>query len=218
MPLTDANFLAVPLFMAIFIFMAGVYFPIHGFVKLYEFGNTGFVFFVFLPIVILGATLHELIHGICFVIFSDNKLSDLKFGAKWSTLTLYAHCQKPVTARAYKISTAMPGIILGIIPALISFVTGSFSLFMFAAIFTTAAAGDFIILLILKNVDKNIFVEDHPDNLGCFAYSDEKLDASAVQHYLLESKAVKIVKYIFFAVFILLGAALGFHLVRIYLL
>ena len=64
----------------------------------------------------------------------------------------------------------MPGLVLGIIPFLLSLFTGSISLFFFSLFLTSGAVGDFIILFILRNQKKSNYVLDHPIKIGCYVY------------------------------------------------
>jgi hypothetical protein len=118
--------------------------------------------------IVLGILVHELIHGISWVIFGRKPFSAIKFGFQWKTITPYAHLKEPVEVSAYRIGGFMPGFILGILPYLLSLVLGDGNLFWFGLVHTAAAGGDWLILWLIRNVKRGMFVEDHPTNAGCY--------------------------------------------------
>jgi hypothetical protein len=118
--------------------------------------------------VLLGVLVHELIHGISWVIFGHKPFSAIKFGFQWKTITPYAHLKEPVEVNAYRIGGFMPGFILGILPYILSLVLGDANLFWFSLVHTAAAGGDWLILWLIRNVKAGTLVEDHPTNAGCY--------------------------------------------------
>jgi len=128
----------------------------------------GFTAYFFL--LIAGTILHELIHGITWSRYTDRGFKSIKFGILWKMLTPYCHCQEPLTVRQYIAGAIMPALILGIMPALASILTGSLGLLVFGIFFTMAAGGDFMIINLLRKENKNNLVEDHPSEAGCFIY------------------------------------------------
>jgi hypothetical protein len=123
---------------------------------------------ILLLILIPGAALHELIHGITWAFFCKNGLKSIKYGVHWRALTPYCHCKEVLSLWAYMLGGAMPGLIMGVLPALAGILTGYFVVFLFGLFFTLAAAGDMLILWMLRHQKKNDLVQDHPDLIGCF--------------------------------------------------
>lgn len=118
--------------------------------------------------VLLGIVVHELIHGISWVIFGNKPFSAIKFGFQWKTITPYAHLREPVEVNAYRIGGFMPGFALGIVPYILSLVLGDGNLFWFSLVHTAAAGGDWLILWLIRDVKSGTLVEDHPSNAGCY--------------------------------------------------
>ncbi len=118
--------------------------------------------------VVLGIVVHELIHGISWVIAGRKSFSAIKFGFQWKTFTPYAHLKEPVEVNAYRIGTFMPGLILGLLTYVLSLLLGSGDLLWFSLIHTTAAGGDWLILWLIRGVKAGSLVEDHPTNAGCY--------------------------------------------------
>lgn len=128
---------------------------------------------LYMPVIIVvvfipGAALHELIHGFTWAAFCKNGLRSIKYGVQWKALTPYCHCKEILPLRAYALGGAMPGLLMGILPALVGIMTGTFLLFLFGLFFTLAAAGDMLILWMLRQQKKEDLVQDHPELIGCY--------------------------------------------------
>lgn len=119
---------------------------------------------------IIGVFIHELLHGITWAKFAKNGFNSIKFGIMWKMLTPYCHCKEPLLVKQYLWGAIMPAIVLGFIPAIGAIIFGIYQLLAFALIFTIAAGGDFMIIYLLRNEDKNTLVQDHPSEAGCFIY------------------------------------------------
>jgi hypothetical protein len=72
-----------------------------------------------------------------------------------------------MTARAYRTAVLLPGIILGVLPAIVGLLIGSFWLTLFGAIMVMAAGGDLAVLLAVRDVPATAIVRDHPTKPGC---------------------------------------------------
>lgn len=127
----------------------------------------------FIPLffIVLGIILHELIHGLTFLPFCKNGFKSIKFGFMKQYLTPYCHCEEPLKLKYYRIGVIMPAIILGFLPSVWAVVTGNFYLLCFGIFFIMGAAGDFMILMTLKNENPEDLVLDHPSEAGCFVYT-----------------------------------------------
>lgn len=127
----------------------------------------------FIPLffIVLGIVLHELIHGLTFLPFCKNGFKSIKFGFLKQYLTPYCHCKEALKLKYYRIGVIMPAIILGFLPSVWAVVTGNFYLLCFGIFFIMGAAGDFMILMILKNENPEDLVLDHPSEAGCFVYT-----------------------------------------------
>jgi hypothetical protein len=130
-----------------------------------------FSFPFFFPMFIVGIIFHELIHALTWKIASGHSWNTMKFGVIWKQLTPFAHCTQPMEARAYRIGAAMPGIVLGLLPLILSLFAANSIVFWFGVIFTTAASGDLGVIYRLRSVAGDSLVQDHPSQPGCFVQS-----------------------------------------------
>lgn len=127
-------------------------------------------FFLFIIITILGIALHELIHGLTWALFVKERLRAIKFGVLWKYLTPYCHCKGHLKVKHYIAGAIMPAIILGVVPTLWAFITGSIMMFFLGIYFIVAASGDFLIIYLLRNEHHNSYVKDHKSLPGCIVY------------------------------------------------
>lgn len=88
----------------------------------------------------------------------------------WKYFTPYCHCKVPLKVKHYIIGAMMPAIILGVIPTIIAFFTGSIMFFYLGVNFIVAASGDFLITYMLRSEDGNSYVLDHDSLPGCTVY------------------------------------------------
>ena len=138
----------------------------------------------FLSVFVVGIVLHELIHGIAWMIAGRLSFKQMKFGFQWKSFTPYAHCTVPIRKNAYVIGTIMPAIILGVLPFGISLLNGNGWILIFGILFTFAAIGDFMIIWLIRSVAGDALVEDHPENAGCYVYEEEKVDSPSTTNIL----------------------------------
>lgn len=139
------------------------------------FGNL----WLFLVLFLVGVVVHEGIHALAWAFFGKKSLSAIRFGFQLATLTPYAHCREPMEVNAYRWGTVMPGLVLGLLPALIGIGTGWGGWLSFGLIFTIAAGGDILILWLLRGVPAGKQVEDHPSQAGCYVLEEPDLLSSS---------------------------------------
>lgn len=130
----------------------------------------GFNSIIFIITMLIGVVAHELLHGITWSLFTKKAWKSIHFGFKWQMLTPYCHCSEPLLLKHYVLGAAMPGIVLGIAPFIISLATGSMAILAFSVFFTLAAIGDFMIIYFLRNTNKNALIQDHETEAGCWVY------------------------------------------------
>jgi len=121
-----------------------------------------------------GIVLHELLHGLTWGYFASNGMKSIEFGVKWQFLTPYCHCKEPLKVKHYKIGCAMPLIVMGIIPSIIGLVIGHGGILSFGIFFTWTAGGDMIALYMLRKLDNQMYISDHPKKMGFIREIKEK--------------------------------------------
>lgn len=139
--------------------------------------------YYFLYILIGGIIIHELLHGLTWGYFSSNGLKSIKYGVKWKFLTPYCHCKEPLKVKHYKIGGAMPLIIMGIVPSIIGLINGHGGVVALGILFTCVAGGDIIALYMLRKLDNNSYVSDHPEKMGFIREIEPETSITYTQHY-----------------------------------
>lgn len=123
---------------------------------------------IFLLVFIVLVFLHELLHGLTWQWLSKTGRDQIEYGFKWKTLTPYAHLKTPIELQSYRWGTAMPGVVLGVLPAVLGMLLGDGAIFVIGLFMTASAGGDIIVLYLLRNERSPALVEDHPSNAGCY--------------------------------------------------
>ena len=118
-------------------------------------------------LLVAGIFLHELIHALGWARFGQVALKRIRFGFQVRTLTPYAHAIDPMPAKAYRIGTALPAILLGVIPFVFGAALSNPGLAILAIVFSFAAVGDLIVLWMTRHVEATALVLDHPSRAGC---------------------------------------------------
>jgi putative zincin peptidase len=162
----QANLQSLPIIFLILIIMVGSYLLIWGKTHFLE-GFKNFRSWSDFIILFAGLFLHEVFHLAGYHFIGKVPFKSLKIGIQARYVTPYAHCIEPLTLSAYRISALLPGIVLGLIPTLVSIIFGYSFVFIFAVIFTIAAGGDFLLIWLLRKVSSTSLVQDHPDKAGC---------------------------------------------------
>lgn len=120
----------------------------------------------------LGIAVHEFLHGFTWMILLSKGFKTIKFGFNPHSLSPYTHCKEPMAVWKYRLGGLMPGLIMGIIPVILSFIFNSTALNFIGFLFMWAAGGDFISLFMLRKLARQTMVLDHPDEMG-FIIIDE---------------------------------------------
>jgi hypothetical protein len=123
---------------------------------------------LFLLVFLGGIVIHELLHAITWALAARKPLRSIKFGFQLKTLTPYAHIKEPIEVNAYRLGALMPGLLIGLLPAVVGILAGSGWWLLVGVMFLTAAGGDMVILWLLRNVPAGRLVEDHPVRAGCY--------------------------------------------------
>lgn len=122
-----------------------------------------------LSVLIVSVVIHEALHGVGFIWIGRQPRQAVRFGFQWKTLTPYAHCKSALPASAYRWAIFLPGLVLGLIPALVGISFGVVWLSLYGAIMLIAAGGDLMILWLIRSIPSTALIIDHPTRVGCWA-------------------------------------------------
>lgn len=120
----------------------------------------------------LSIIVHELLHAVGFWLVGGVRWRRIKFGFSWKGFAPYAHCRDPLQTSAYRISVALPGLFLGVLPGLAGVALQQPLLVMWASLMLLAAGGDAAVLWAVRQVPSTAKVLDHPSEVGCQVLSE----------------------------------------------
>lgn len=110
---------------------------------------------------------HELLHAAGFLLFGRVPRSAVRIGFQRRTLTPFAACGAPVTASAYRAAGLLPAAVLGGLPLLAAWGTGSGALLLWSWLMLALAGGDLAAVWAMRSVPGPALVVDHPTLVGC---------------------------------------------------
>jgi hypothetical protein len=116
--------------------------------------------------IILGAAIHELLHGIAWAVVTRTGFKFIRFGMKWEYLTPYCHYIEAMKVWQYVSGGIAPLLVMGILPAIWAMYTGNTLVMFFGLFFTWAAGGDIQALWMLRRLSRSQMIYDHPEELG----------------------------------------------------
>ena len=116
----------------------------------------------------LGIVVHELVHGITFLLVLRKGYSHLSFGI--NMCCAYCHIDVPMKKRNYIIGAMMPLLLIGIVPWLVGTAVGSLLWMNLGAVMIGGAVGDMMILWSLRKEPADTMVYDHPTMPGYYVY------------------------------------------------
>ncbi len=134
-------------------------------VPVFSLGMRGFVTAVVL--FFGGIVVHEWLHAVGFRLAGKAPADSIRYGFNWKGMAPYAHCHAVMPASGYRVGVALPGLILGVVPAVVGLIGGIWWLAVWGALMLVSAGGDLAVLLAVRHVPGAALVQDHPSKVGC---------------------------------------------------
>ncbi|MEO0564664.1 MAG: DUF3267 domain-containing protein [Chloroflexota bacterium] len=143
--------------------------PLVPYIALYGFGSLFGEFrpLAALALIVVFTLAHEGFHVFGWKYWGNLPWSKFEFGFKWEALAPYAHATAPMQASAYKLGTALPGVMTGLLPYGIALALGDPTMTLVGAVMISGAVGDLYVLWLLRDVPPDAYLKDHPENVGC---------------------------------------------------
>lgn len=145
-----------------------LYLVIYGFRAFFETVFTLQFLILAIPVFVVMIVIHEGLHALGWMLAGRLPMHDVKFGFDRATFSPYAHARAELPAWAYRFGAALPGILTGLLPALLGLWWGHGALIVLGAAMLSSAIGDIIILYIIREVPNDAIVRDHPSRGGCY--------------------------------------------------
>lgn len=129
--------------------------------------------------VLVGAAIHEFIHGLVAAQYAEKGWKSLKFGVMWRYLAAYCHCKEALTVKQYRKVALMPSIV-ALIVMVACVALGWSTLLIISSILFIGGIGDFTICYKIRHECGHALVFDYPDKIGCAIFElktdDEQLN------------------------------------------
>lgn len=116
---------------------------------------------------------HELIHGLVWSLHAEGGWKSISFGVIWQYLTPYCTCDEPLSKRAYIVGALAPTVVLGLLPVLVAYATGSAGWLAVGLFMILGGGGDLAIVLKMlrfKPHGREVRFLDHPYECGLVAF------------------------------------------------
>lgn len=120
-----------------------------------------------LALLAAAVLVHELLHAAGFLFVGRAPRPAVRIGFQRRTLTPFASCRAPVTASAYRAAALLPAAVMGGLPILAAWVTGSATLLLSGWLMLALAGGDFAAVWAMRSVPGTALVVDHERLVGC---------------------------------------------------
>ncbi len=124
-----------------------------------------------LPFVLIAllasVLLHELVHVVGFLLLAGAPHRAVRLGFNRRSLTPFACCGEPVSARGYRSTALLPALLLGLGPALAATAGGWGALALWSWAMLAVAGGDVAAVWAIRRVPAAALVQDHPARVGC---------------------------------------------------
>jgi len=106
----------------------------------------------------VSVALHELLHVAGYVWVGGAPMEAVH--VEWRGAAIVARCEVPLPAWSYRVAVALPGLVLGVLPALLGLTIGVAWLTVYGAVMAGASAGDVAVLWALRRYGAEEKVED----------------------------------------------------------
>ena len=120
-----------------------------------------------LAVLLASIVAHEGLHALGLVWLGGVEKTAVSFGFSWRTLAPFTHCRAPLPISTYRLTVALPGLLLGVVPGVAGLLLGQAILLLFGCWMVVAASGDVAVLWVTRHVPPSAMVRDHPTQAGC---------------------------------------------------
>ena len=135
-----------------------------------DFDIINFIIFVFLWLI-----MHEILHGLGFMVFREVKIKNLTFGMFLEKGIFYVMCKQNIGRRIILTSLCFPVVIIGVVTLLIGMYMDNFMLVYLSIINIVASIGDIVMIIYFIKVPRDIIYLDLDDPTSFTVVSSKDL-------------------------------------------
>lgn len=130
---------------------------------------------LFLLEMIVYFIVHELLHGLGFLIFAKDK-KNIKFGITLEKGVLYAACQEKINKELAIISILLPLIVLTIITLPIGIIINHSNLVLLSIMNFGGAIGDILMFILILTSPRDVLYIDYNTDIGVYLLSENNME------------------------------------------
>jgi hypothetical protein len=114
-----------------------------------------------------SAVVHELLHGFAWHAFAGVPWQSISLQPTWRVMGFVARPNVAIPVPAFRAGTALPALVLGVIPVVLGLLTDSGLLVLWGQFFFLECFADLAVLFAIHDVPSLSWARDHPTRLGC---------------------------------------------------
>ena len=131
-------------------------------------------------LVFIWLIIHELLHGIGFIIFREVKIKNLTFGMFLEKGIFYVMCKQNINRRIILTSLCFPVVIIGLITLMVGMYINSFMLVYLSILNIVASIGDIVMIIYFIKAPRDIIYLDLDDPISFTVVSDKDLSNNKI--------------------------------------
>lgn len=120
-----------------------------------------------IAVVACSALVHEWLHAFGWRTFARVPWRSISLRPSWRGLGLVAQTDVAVPASAYRLSRALPALVLAGLPLALGLAIGHGLFVLWGLFFLLECFPDIAVLFALRLLSSGVWVRDHPERLGC---------------------------------------------------
>ena len=142
----------------------------------------------FCILIFMWLIIHELLHGVGFLIFKEVKFKNLTFGMFLEKGIFYVMCKQNIRRNVILTSLCFPVVIIGIVTLIVGMFINNFMLVYLSIINIVASIGDIVMIIYFLKVPRDVIYLDLDDPTSFTVVSDKDLSSvKAVGIYMVDS-------------------------------
>lgn len=144
----------------------------------------------FFLLMFIWLIIHELLHGIGFLLFKEVKLKNITLGMFLEKGVFYCMCKQNIGKKVILTSLLFPITIIGFITLIIGMIINNYELVFLSILNIVSSIGDIVMIIYFLKCPKDIIYLDLDDCTSFTVISNKSLDNIKVPGIILSKKGI----------------------------
>ena len=144
----------------------------------------------FFLLMFIWLIIHELLHGIGFLLFKEVKLKNITLGMFLEKGVFYCMCKQNIGKKVILTSLLFPITIIGFITLIIGIIINNYELVFLSILNIVSSIGDIVMIIYFLKCPKDIIYLDLDDCTSFTVISNKSLDNIKVPGIILSKKGI----------------------------